>query len=133
MKKLTIIGLTVVAMVAVTLIFAGGVPGSQVAKADGGPAIVIKNDEDCGMPGADANGNLIFGGIGTATTIVENGNKVMAKCKGEDITNLSGRGQSFSGVGCSYTRPSGGVIVTTDTHATVSASGVGTMTCTFTK
>jgi hypothetical protein len=94
----------------------------------GDPAIVIKNDGLCGMAGADANGNIIFGGIGQATTIVENGNKVMLKCKGEDITNLSGSGQKFSGFLCGVRGQ-----LTNDSHATVSASGVGTLTCTYTK
>jgi hypothetical protein len=103
----------------------------QAVAADG--AIVIKNNGDCGMVGAGADGDVIFGGIGVATTVVENGNRVMLKCVGEGVTNLSGSGQSFSGFECGVELPSGGFIGTTDTHATVSRSGVGTMTCTYTK
>jgi hypothetical protein len=102
----------------------------QAVSAEG--AIVIKNNGNCGMVGADADGNFIFGGIGVATTVVENGNRVMLKCKG-DVINDSGRGRNFSGFGCNVELPSGGFIGTTDTHATVSRSGVGTMTCTYTK
>ncbi len=104
-----------------------------IVAAAGGPAIVIKNDGTCGMAGSDANGNLIFGGIGQITTEVENGNKVMLKCKGDNITNLSGQGQNFAGFACGVQAPSGGFSVTTDSHATVSASGVGTLDCTVAK
>jgi hypothetical protein len=107
------------------------IPTAAFAMSDNA-AIVIKNDGSCGMPGADANGDIIFGGVGVQTTKVENGNKVMLKCVGEDITNLSGRAQSFRGFGCGVPFPSGGGSSTTDTHATVSASGVGTLTCTVT-
>ena len=97
------------------------------------PAIVIKNTGVCGMPGADGDGNIIFGGLGVQTTKVENDTKVMLKCKGEGITNSSGKGQSFQGFGCGVPIPSGGFGFTSDTHATVSASGVGTLTCTIQK
>ena len=103
----------------------------QVVSAD--PAIVIKNDGLCGMVGSDDEGDIIFGGLGNLTTTIENGNKVIMKCKGAGITNDSGRGQSFSGFLCGLHPPSGGLIVTDDTHATVSASGNGTLTCSFTK
>jgi hypothetical protein len=99
----------------------------------GDPAIVIKNDGLCGMPGSDANGNLIFGGIGQVTTEVENGNKVMLKCKGGGITNLSGRGQNYAEFLCGIITPGGDFVLTDDSHATVSASGVGTLTCTYVK
>lgn len=97
------------------------------------PAIVVKADSPCGMPGADPNGNLILGGIGAATLVLENDNKVSLTCKGSGLVNLSGSGQHFSGFGCGILVPSGGVVVTTDSHATVSASGQGSLTCTFTK
>src|SRR5262249_37856081 len=106
------------------------VSGTGVAKADpGNGAIVIKNDGVCGMPGADADGNIVFGGIGQVTTDVTNGNHVILKCKGPGITNLSGSGQSFDGFGCGVFDGNGNFYFTTDSHATVSASGVGTMTC----
>jgi hypothetical protein len=96
-----------------------------------GPAIVIKNDGFCAMLGSDASGNQIFGGIGTLKTIVQNGNKVMIKCKGTGIENDSGSGQSFDSFGCFIVDANGNFFATTDSHATVSASGVGTLTCTF--
>ena len=106
MKKLVVGAACAIAMAAVLL---GGL--QKAVQADG--AIVIKNDGPCGMAGSDADGNLIFGGIGQVTTSVTNGNKQMIKCKGEDITNLSGRGQSFRDFACGT--PSG---VTQDSHAT---------------
>ncbi len=105
--------------------------GRQTVSADG--AIVIKNDGLCGMVGADENGDLVLGGIGLQTTKVENGNKVMLKCKGTDITNDTGRAQSFSGFVCGVFDAEGTLFLTEDTHATVSASGVGTLTCTYIK
>lgn len=102
---------------------------SSIAFAD--PAIVIKNDGSCGMPGADVNGNLVFGGIGMATTVVQNDNKVMLKCKGYPILNQSGIEQEFKEFSCGIDVPLGGMVFTQNTHATVSEDGVGTMTCTF--
>lgn len=101
------------------------------ASAFADPAIVIKNDGTCGMPGSDADGNIVFGGIGMVTTIVKNDNKVMMKCKGYPILNLSGYEQSFRDFGCGIGIPGGEFVFTTDTHATVSEDEVGTMTCTL--
>jgi len=125
MKRVWISAAVVVAVVV------GVMANVQVVSAD--PAIVIKNDGQCGMPGSDEDGEIIFGGVGTQTTKLENGNKVMLKCKGTGITNESGRGQSFSGFNCGIFSPSGDFIIADDTHATVSASGVGTLTCSFRK
>lgn len=102
---------------------------SVAALAD--PAIVIKNGGSCGMPGADGDGNIIFGGVGTVTTIVQNDNKVMLKCMGYPILNQSGSGQAFRDFSCGIGLPGGGLVFTTDTHATVSADEVGTLTCTL--
>ena len=125
MRKTLLAALLVAATAAFLL-----VSGTGVAKADpGNGAIVIKNDGACGMPGADADGNIIFGGIGQVTTVVTNGNSVIFKCKGTGITNLSGRGQNFDGFACGVVDGNGNFYLTTDTHATASASGVGTMTC----
>jgi hypothetical protein len=115
-------GFPVIAALAVGLIVAKTV--------NAGPAIVIKNDGSCGMLGSDASGNPIFGGIGTVTTLVQNSNKVMIKCKGTGIENDSGSGQSFNSFFCGIVDASGNFLITTDSHATVSASGVGTLTCT---
>ena len=109
----------------------GVIVNVQVVSAD--QAIVIKNNGQCGMVGADEDGNLIFGGVGTQTSKLENADKVMLKCKGTGITNVSGRGQSFDGFECGMFSPSGQFFLTDDSHATVSANGVGTLTCTFTK
>lgn len=97
------------------------------------PAIVIKNSGRCGMAGSDANGNIIFGGFGLQTTRMENGNKVMLKCKGSDIANFSGSGQHFEGFRCGVGFPSGGFRITTDSHATVAKNGNATLTCTVKK
>ena len=93
-------------------------------------AFVIKDDGACGMPGSDADGNIIFGGFGLQTTKVENNKKVMLTCRSENLTNLSGQAQHFEGFGCGVSFPSGGGGGTTDTHATVTPEGIGTMTCT---
>ena len=50
----------------------------------------------------------------------------MLKCMGTGITNLSGKAQQFDGFFCGT--PGG---LTTDSDTTISASGVGTLTCTF--
>ena len=81
-----------------------------VTTADAAPAIVIKNDGLCGLPGSDEAGNITFGGIGLRL-LLENDNKVMLICKGTDITNLSGRGQSFSEFGCGIITPGGDFVV----------------------
>jgi hypothetical protein len=117
--------------IACLAVVVGVMTNVQVVTAD--PAIVIKNDGLCGMPGSDANGELAFGGIGTQTTKVENDNKVMLKCKGTGITNDSATGQIFEGFTCGLMDAEGNLHVTEDTHATVSATGIGTMTCVFTK
>jgi hypothetical protein len=104
---------------------------TPVVLADG--ATVMKSNGPCSMPGADANGNLIFGGSGQATTQVENDNKVLLKCVGTGIANLSGRAQSFDGFECGIMIPNGEFVLTTNSHATVSADGSGTVTCTVTK
>lgn len=120
-KRVLASGITLLALALVAVALLAVTVGT--ASAD--PAIVIKNDGLCGMAGSDANGNIIFGGIGQVTTDVTNDNKEMLKCKGTGITNLSGSGQSFDGFLCGTFSGA-----TTDSHATVSASGVGTLTCT---
>jgi hypothetical protein len=127
MKKVWMAAVLLVAVSAFLLVSGTG----NVARADGGPAIVIKNDGACGMPGSDADGNITFGGIGQVTTDVTNGNKVMLKCMGTGITNDSGSGQHFDGFGCGLFDGNGNFYFTTDSHTTISASGVGTLTCTF--
>ena len=96
------------------------------------PAVVIRPDGMCGMPGADADGNIIRGGIGVVTHVVQNDNHLLMTCKGQGITNLSGRGQHLSGFGCAVTPAVGQMVVTDESHATVSKSGKATLTCTVT-
>jgi hypothetical protein len=98
-----------------------------------GPAIATSTGGECGMPGADEDGNMIFGGVGEKTTEIENGNRVTMRCKGTGITNDSGRMQTFSGFSCGISMADGSIVVTQDSRASVSARGVGTMTCTYVK
>ena len=126
MRKTLLAVLFVAATAALLLVSGTG----SVAKADpGNGAIVIKNDGLCGMPGSDASGNIIFGGIGQVTTNVTNGNHVILTCKGTGIENDSGRGQNFDGFGCGVIDGNGNFYFTTDSHTTISASGNGTLTC----
>jgi hypothetical protein len=125
-RKLALVGL-LAAIVTV------GVLVAMPAVASADPAIVIHNDGLCGMPGSDANGNITFGGTGIVRQVVENDNKVTLICKGRDLVNLSGRGQSYSGFVCGIAVPSGGAVITTQTHASVAANGNGTLTCTYMK
>jgi len=119
---------------AVALAMVVGVMASVQQAVQAGPAVVIKSDGVCGMPGADTDGNFIFGGLGVVTTLLENDNKVMIKCKGEGLTNESGQAQSFEGFSCGIQPPSGGDFITADeSHATISASGAATMTCAYKK
>lgn len=85
----------------------------------------------CLLPGADEDGNLIVGGIGEVVILVENDNHMILKCMGKDITNLSGKGQHFEGFECFIDVDGDGVadVSTFDTHATVSKSGVSSLTC----
>ena len=96
------------------------------------PAIVMMNEE-CGLPGSDELGNMIFGGVGEKTTESEIGGRMTLKCKGTEITNDSGRMQTFEGFPCGITMADGSIVVTQDSQAKVSARGVGTMTCTYEK
>lgn len=114
------------------VVVAGATVNVQVVSAE--QAVVVKEGGPCGMVGSDKDGEIILeGGVGTITTVVENGNKVMMTCHGTGITNESGRGQQFDGFPCGIRKPSGGVVLAQDTHATISASGVAMMSCTYTK
>lgn len=70
---------------------------------------------------------------GEVNRLLENDNWVQLDCKGSEITNDSGRGQSFRGFFCGIIPPAGGFILTDDTHATVSASGQATLSCKYYK
>jgi hypothetical protein len=96
-------------------------------------AIVVKTGL-CNMVGADENGNLISGGTAPLSTKIENGNKVIVTCNGDNITNLSGHAVVFTDFTCRISQPSTGEFVfTNQSRATVSASGYGSITCIFTK
>jgi hypothetical protein len=121
-----------------TLVAAMAVAASLVvspATASADPAIVIHKAPEvfCAMPGSDAQGSIIFGGLGQPWHVVENANNVILRCRGENITNLSGRGQSFRGFECGLGLPSGGFALATDTYATIAPNGQASLTCIFTK
>lgn len=123
-----------VAMLGLMMVVACGMLHVMGPNACADPAIVVRDAGPCGMAGADANGNMIFGGLGEATHVVENGNNVTLTCKGRNITNLSGKAQHFSGFPCGiFLLSDGSFVVTTDSHATVAKNGNATLTCTFTK
>ena len=96
-------------------------------------AFIVLKDGLCGLVGADANGYLIFGGLGTVTTIVENANRVTLSCGGENLTNLSRSGQAYRGFTCAIILPSGGFVITSDSRGTIAAEGSGSLTCSYTK
>ena len=96
------------------------------------PVTAMTSGGECGMPGADENGNMIFGGVGEMTE-TENGNRITLRCKGEGITNDSGRMQIFDGFSCGITLSDGSLVVTEDSSARISARGAATMTCTYVK
>ena len=95
-------------------------------------AVVSQDDVLCGLPGADVNGEMGGAEEGHVIAFVENEDKVMFKCKG-DVTNLSGMGQHFEGFDCAVFSSSGEILLTNESHASVSASGEGMLTCTYRK
>lgn len=101
--------------------------------ANNGATVVNVDGGSCGMVGANADENLVFGGTGEVNRKLENENWVQLDCKHDDVVNLSGRGQSFRGFLCTIFLPGGGSVVTFDSHATVSASGRGTLSCRYEK
>lgn len=86
--------------------------------------------EECALLGANENGDAIFGGVGLGN-IVENPIKVVSRCKGDGITNDSGQSHTYMGFVCAILRPTGEVVFTQDSTATISASGHATMICTY--
>ena len=85
----------------------------------------------CAVFGADANGDPLLE-QGEITMILENKNKVMMKCKGTGITNLSGSEQTFEGFPCGVVLE-GEFVPADETHASVSIEGDATMICTIHK
>ena len=125
-RKQILSAITISALSAILLAWA---PTTAYAGADPpfGMRADILNDFNCGVPGADAGGNIIFGGITTDSKEVTANSKtgvVVLKCKLKGGVNDSGVDQEFFGFGCGTT---GGF--TTDTHASVSAEGNIMMTC----
>ena len=110
--------------------------GANTAQAEP-PQFVIDmlDSHDCPMPGSDANGKLIFGGVGEAVVTVENENFVILTCLGMDITNDSGRAQVFDEMDftCSILTASGDVVQADEARVTITPTGVASMTCKYFK
>ena len=105
--------------------------GAFAAHQDDRAAAIAGAGDPCAIPGAEADGDiLLFGGLGTITSLVERDSRVTLQCRGTGITNESGRGQSYSGFPC-LVPTGGGSFETLDSHATVSANGNGRLTCTY--
>jgi len=118
-----------VLVVCLVLVAIAAIPTN--VKADETAAIVIHKDTGlCGMVGSNANGNPIGGGLGEINLVVDRDGKVTLTCKGTGITNLSGQGQHFTGFACGLFDPDGSFEVTTNTAASVSASGQASLSCT---
>ena len=100
----------------------------QVVTAD--PLVAMKSDGECGMPGADADGNMNFGGVGEMTT-VESRRGVTMTCSGTGITNDSGQLQVFEGFSCAISLSDGSIVFTQNSLASVTARGVATMSCMY--
>ena len=90
------------------------------------PAVLTRAGGQCGMVGADADGNFIFGGYGTVTHMVVNDNYAIMRCQASGITNDSGRTQHFSGFSCGVLGVDG---YATDSHATITKNGNASLTC----
>ncbi len=103
----------------------------QVLSAD--QALIVKDGGACGMFfGSEETGDAV-GGLGQITMQLENADKVTLKCRGRGLANLTGTAQHFDGFPCGILTPGGEIVLTEDSHATVSASGNGTLSCTYTK
>ena len=94
-----------------------------------GAIVIHDSDVPCGMPGADAAGNLVFGGDGESVITLVNANKIMLHCVGVDLINDSGRAQHFQGLPCTITIE-GMRYNTFDSHAVVTKNGRGSLHCT---
>jgi len=126
-RKQILSAITISALSAILLAWA---PTTAYAGADPpfGMRAEINNNFFCGVPGANADGNIIFGGVTTDShevTANSNTGVVVLKCKLKGVVNDSGVDQEFFGFGCGT---SGGG-TTINTHASVSAEGNVMMTC----
>ena len=122
-----LISATVVLAVAVGMMLNMQVLSAQRA------GVVKDIGSPCGIFVGSVEEGTSAGGEGVITMLLENTDKVMMKCKGTGLENLTGVAQSAEGFLCGIVTPEGLVLETEDTRATVSASGVGTMTCTYHK
>jgi hypothetical protein len=105
--------------------------GALAGQGDTRPSAIAGEGDACALPGAEADGDIILnGGLGTITSLVERPSSVTMNCRGTGIANASGSGQSYSGFPCAV-ETSRGVFTTLDSHATVSASGNGRLSCTY--
>jgi hypothetical protein len=115
------------AAVVTAIVAAGAVAGQPDIR----PLAIAGEGDACALPGAEADGDIVLnGGLGTITSLVERDSKVTLQCKGTGIVNDSGSGQSYSGFPC-LVPTSGGTFQTSDSRATVSASGNARLTCTY--
>jgi hypothetical protein len=108
--------------------------GALSAKADSENAAAVINQGEgvCNMLGSDADGNsFVDFGTGLVVHQVENNGKSEIKCSGDDVTNDSGRAQSYRGFVCGILLIEGGAVFTEDSHATVAPNGNATLTCTY--
>ena len=105
--------------------------GALAAHADARAAAIAGEGDACALPGAEADGDMILnGGLGAVTSLVERESKVTMQCRGNGITNDSGKGQSFSGFPCDVGTTIG-VFQTFDSRATVSPNGNARLSCTY--
>jgi hypothetical protein len=95
-------------------------------------AVIVKDAGECGMFFETEEGTIV-GGLGEITQVLENADKITIKCKGTGLDNATGRGQHFDGFECGVLSPEGGIHLAEESHATVSASGNGTLVCTVYK
>lgn len=96
--------------------------------ATAGPAAVVRDQGACGMASSGSKGELV-GALGTLTHAVQNDHVAVMTCQGQ-VPNDSGRTQHYSGFMCYVYLPrEQGLLITTDSHATVTKNGKATMTC----
>jgi hypothetical protein len=124
MLRLVLVGAAVV--VALGALFLGtNLMDSGKANAD---AAVIINDFACGIPDGDGN-FVITDASHSVQTQSHNGNTVL-KCSAKGVPNSTGKAVQwdYDSLGIPCGTLSG---ITNDWHATVSASGNATLTCTL--
>ena len=103
----------------------------QNALADEENSADITKGGPCAILAVLIDGTRIFVPGGEEIITVENKNVTVLKCKGVSF-NDTGKTQVFKGFPCLIGLPSGGTVLTFDTHGVVTKKGVSTMTCKFT-